>query len=438
MSLEVGPYPYRISMPHSENIRAPRSVSRTRPKAVDISAYLGVASLTFSAYDVPAGALLLLALCFALHATSGVASIRISNMHLVTVSFFGLYFALGVLLGGYRLGISSLVSELRWLPAVAYSLAVSVLDKRYRVSYLLSCRDAVVVASATCLASAVIVPFGLRDPWELWGFTSSHHIPGLLSGGGLILVWVLPHKSRTVRFTSVAFLLLALLLSQSRTALLAIGIVVLVQALKAAYRELDLKWISVCVLIFLLVLAVSSRTRETVVWLATPGELSSISSANGSHGSNSDLTSSQANVSNRFVLYHESLKATREYWIVGVGPGHLNDYFENSSRLVSGPLPPPSSQFHRVETETTAHNFWLHVSAETGLLGGGLLIAVTWTFLFAPSSSYVSRYLMLLGLTSGGLLTIAAVVPWLGVALLMQGWKPSQSSGRGFVGGLVR
>ena len=403
----------------------PRTIATatgSRPEnLVRLAAFSAVLALTISSFASLSALCLVMATVLAIATIARSRARGFSRTQLYLATYYGLYLAVGTASGGYILSLDALQTEMRWIPGVVYCAAVSMMSDRHGWRYLYQVRTAGAASCGCSLASIAFHPEALRSGHELWGLSSSHHVPGAIAGMTLVLAYQLPRRPTSIAgLIGVGCAAATLLLSQSRISLLAVVIVGAWSALRVSRHRDRAKHLAAIAALIVVVTVMNSRTRETIVWLSQPETLASLSeSLDKGTEQGTAVEGPLTNVTTRFALYGQALRDFRSHWLVGLGPGRFNDRAEHPNRkLSSAPWLPAQSELQNVNSELTAHNIYIHTAVELGLVGLIPLGLLTRRLVTGRDATPAGRYLIVLGLTSTSLLSIAATVPLLGVAVL--------------------
>ncbi len=375
---------------------------------------------TLSALQVPAVLLMILGTSAALWCPFQAPRCSIAPSTAALASYYALYLGLGLYLGGFALSIDHLTTELRWLPPVISAFALAVSADKQAGTFLKSLPRFVEVGLLITLLSPMFSPAALRAG-ELWGLTSSHHVPGIMAGGYLVLMLARPDLRRArANLLWLAIASVVLVLSQSRISLLAVGLSILIRAMKVAYRKQRTVDLAVAAVLAFAAAAASPRFADTLIWLLDDQSHRAIGAAWNGEQVGGSYSAVEFNVLERFALFGSAFRDFRDHWILGIGPGRFNDRSVNPDLPLGGsPWPPRSTEFVPIASEMTAHNMYMQVAVETGIVGLVLFLVSISRWVLGPRRSALGQFLLVQGVSSGALISIAATSPWLAAALLM-------------------
>jgi O-antigen ligase len=208
----------------------------------------------------------------------------------------------------------------------------------------------------------------------LYGFTTSHHVPGFLASAGMLVLIVQPHLIATTAIRAVAFgsMLAAAVLSGSRTSIIAVLICgAIVVAGRYSIRSIVRPVLAGFVIVGL-ALAGSSRLRETVE-IVTTAEFYrdariSFTSADSVTAVEASSSEAEANILLRFSIWGRAVDQFTASPIIGIGRYRVNDEGPTSVG-VEGFVYLVTDAERSLHTDAQPHNQYLYLLAETGLLG---------------------------------------------------------------------
>ena len=211
----------------------------------------------------------------------------------------------------------------------------------------------------------------------LFGFATSHHVPGFLACAGMLVLIVRPHLIATTAIRAVAFgsMFAAAVLSGSRTSIIAVLICgTIVVAGRYPIRSLVRPALAGFVIVGL-ALAGSSRLRETVD-IVTTAEFyrdAKISFNSGDSVTAIEASSSEAeaNILSRFSIWGRTVDQFIASPIIGIGRYRVNDEGPTSVG-VEGFVYLVTDAERTLHNDDQPHNQYLYLLAETGLVGFAL------------------------------------------------------------------
>jgi O-antigen ligase len=230
---------------------------------------------------------------------------------------------------------------------------------------------------------------------NFFGFLTSHTGAGTFFATIFLFLVIcgLESKRRPLTLLGVA-MLLPVFGSASREALVGL----LVASGWYGWQNLKAKTVAYILLIAAIGVAalpvVAPHTYNRTVSAMSPETVQAIENvvetAQWEPGQATDLDPEQHNILIRFLYWKYSLKLTRESPLFGIGFGRWNDVDVQIER-VGGDLVGLGLSGKRVTEVHHAHNSYLHVLSETGLLGLALLISL-WVTLLRRVRRAIARH----------------------------------------------
>ncbi len=355
----------------------------------------------------------------------------------VLAAFVGINMTLGFLYGGYPLPwhadfLASITTEVRWVAPAIVAFAAAAANQQVAQQALRRLYSVIPLFVVLTAASVLFYGPAIRPGFLLFGLARTHHVPGLVFGGlGLLLLLARRELPRHYSVTALAcFVLVAW--AQSRTAIVAIGFAGVVNLVFGRHfsHTARVRILIGSIGLAIVLLSFSDRARDTVIYVTQPQAIEAISQSFSAPGGTlpASIQNDEGlrNFVLRFQFFGEGTSASRTHWVAGVGPGRLNDYLDAGRPTESAPLPP--STMDRTLNESTSHNFFIQVVAETGLIGFPFLLALMVALVkqVPPRSRMLGTYTLALGLSSAGLLTLVGSMSSLPLAALLLAADGSQ------------
>jgi O-antigen ligase len=417
-------------------LRSPAALNGVKLGAMRWMMVSALAAAGVSRYGAVATLLLAAAVSLAIFAWAH-TGFRLTAATASLLAFTAFYVSLGYVLGGYPnpvlnpdAALRSLLTEGRWLAAVAIAVAAGAVPREAAQALVASTLRAGTWLAVVTLAAAPVVPGAIRRGYHLYGLTSSHHVPGMLFGS-LLVVSAVVDRGR-VRSSRVALFIVPVVLSDSRTALLALALALAGVAIHEMLSRGKFRVVIALLVIVGLALTVSARSRATLLFLTEPqaGQalVGSFTADTRQEATTAADSAAVANMLVRIRLYGTGWRYGSEAWVLGVGPGRYGDVLGGAEVGESRwGMPPRIFDNDRSPSEVTAHNMYVHVFVESGVVGLLLMLRFARRLLArVPLDAHAARtnapglFALALGLTSGGLFTLAASIPAVPLALLVR------------------
>ncbi|HEY3946098.1 MAG TPA: O-antigen ligase family protein [Solirubrobacteraceae bacterium] len=218
---------------------------------------------------------------------------------------------------------------------------------------------------------------------QFWGFASSHHVPGYLFG--TCVLWLIARSNRTRRTRAeLAVASLLTIATASRTTLLGLGLVAVWFFMRRVHGARRLKMGAV--------LAVAGLAL--VIWVPRVGETTALLSNGGVNRSASFFKAGMANTSidqlprdtatsvaavadaeNRFALYGFAVGRWLTSPIFGIGSGRF-DALSTQYTGLDGAVDFATAGSTQPGSFSTAHNSYLQILAENGIVGLVLILSL--------------------------------------------------------------
>lgn len=255
-------------------------------------------------------------------------------------------------------------------------------------SYTLSTADRVWFARATVVAIWGNCILALTDPFSpgYSGLTSSHHVPGYIAGASLIVMLSHWRTPRPVGIrVSMGAAVVVLLLSGSRTSIVGLAAVAAFYVARRVTLTQTLRATGMiaCLSLFALI---DTRVRDTATTLLSGTFWTSATRAFSTGFAEQSVVyfppqagvpSYVANMVSRFFYWGNALGFWGRSPFVGIGSGRYNDLGLQYSGI------PGLAEFATKGVSTTsevigAHNQYLGILAENGLIGLAAMLAIWW------------------------------------------------------------
>jgi O-antigen ligase len=424
-----------LAVTHSAFPHSSGAARGANPSIMRWSLGLALVAAGLSRFERVTGLLLAVAVALAVVSWAN-TKFRTTAVTAPLLVFTAMYVGSGYVLGGYPNPISdpnealqSIATEGRWIAGVLIAAAAGAARRDAAQELVASTLRVGAWLAATTLVTASFFPGTIRQG-HLHGLTSSHHVPGMLFGSLLVTSAVVDRG--WVRTRRVLLFGAPVALSDSRTALLALAVVLAAVALHEMLSSGRFRMVIGLVLIVGLALIASERSRATLLFLTEPQAsealVGSFTAETRQQAIAEAETAAVANMLVRVRLYGTGLRHGSEAWLFGVGPGHYRDVLSGVEMVESRwGLPPRFLDDGRATSEVTAHNAYVHAFVESGIVGLILLLRFARRLLArVPLDIHAARTLapglfaLALGLTSGGLFTLAASIPAIPLSLLVR------------------
>ena len=213
---------------------------------------------------------------------------------------------------------------------------------------------------------------------HLFGLSSSHHVSGFLFGTTALILLTTHRGNRRSNLWLGVAMMGAVVLTGSRTTLVGIGITALVALVFRSSSSVSAAWLRRFRIATVIGLALLIPLQTTLrVPILQPEVISSgidnLSQADPELGTGA-YDPRTANSLKRFVLWGEGIGAFSSSPLVGVGAFRFNDQITRTWGEEG--IVELGMEGRRDHSVSTAHNAYLQLLAEMGLVGLGLLLAI--------------------------------------------------------------